>query len=256
MDGTSGGTMTPPRDENATCDDFAPVIPLRRRQHNLERPVAGEPPAPDFTATDSDPAIPGLDELPSVWQQPEATELLIRPTTAAEDREAGNREATAATARRGSDSAHALRRRFIQIAAVSAVLATTAVVVVAAAGGGSHPRPTHATATLPTSELGGTVTHTPPVKTATHDRARRSATKMTARSHAVTRHSSKRPVRHTTLAARESVASPISPASTLALSTPTREQTTAFQHGQAPVHNRATAGSGPASSCVPGELGC
>ena len=255
MDGTSGGTMTPPRDENATCDDFAPVIPLRRRQHNLERPVAGEPPAPDFAVADSDPAIPGLDELPSVWQQPEATELLIRPTTAAEDRVVGEREATAVTAR-GSGSPHGLRRRFIQIAAVSAVLATTAAVVVAAAGGGSHPRPTHATATLPTSELGDTVTHTPPVKPATHDRARRSATKMTARSHAVTRHSSKRRVRHTTLAARESVASSIGPASTLALSTQTREQTTAFQHGQAPVHNRATAGSGPASSCVPGELGC
>ena len=249
--------MTPPRDENATCDDFAPVIPLRRRQHTHERPVAGEPPTPDFAVADSDPAIPGLDELPSVWQQPEATELLIRPTTAAEDREAGDREATAASARRGSGSPHVLRRWFIQIAAVSAVLATTAgAVVVAAAGGGSHPRPTHATATLPTSELSGTLTHTAPVKPATHDRARSTVTKTTARSHAVTRHSSKRPVRHTTLAAREYVASSVSPASTGEQSAPTLGQTTALQHGQAPVHSRATAGSGPASSCVPGELGC
>jgi hypothetical protein len=255
MDGTSGGTMTPPRDENATCDDFAPVIPLRRRQHTLERPVAAEPPTPDFAVADSDAPIPGLDELPSVWQQPEATELLIRPTTAAQDRVAGDREATAATARRGSGSAHVLRRGFIQIAAVSAVLATTAAVVVAAAGGGSHPRPTHAAATLPTSELGSTVTHTAPVKPATHDYARRSATKAATRSHRVTRRSSKRLVRHTT-AARESVASSVSPASTVEPSAPTLGGTTAFQHGQAPVHSRATAGSSPASACVPGELGC
>ena len=256
MDGTSGGTMTPPRDENATCDDFAPVIPLRRRQHTLERTVAGEPPAPDFAVADSDPAIPGLDELPSVWQQPEATELLIRPTTAAEDREAGDREATAATARRGSGSPHVLRRRFIQIAAVSAVLATTGAVVVAAAGGGSHPRPTHATATLPTSELGGTLTHTTPVKPATHDYTRSTAAKAATRSHRVTRHSSKRPVRHTTVAARESVASSVSPASAVEPSAPTLGGTTALQHAQAPVHSRGTAGSNRASACVPGELGC
>ncbi len=249
--------MTPPRDENAGCDDFAPVIPLRRRQHTLERPVAAERPTPDFAVADSDPAIPGLDELPSVWQQPEATELLIRPTTAAEDREAGDREATAASARRGSGSPHVLRRRFIQIAAVSAVLATTAgAVVVAAAGGGSHPRPAHATATLSTSELGGTVTHTAPVKPATHDRARRSATKTTARSHEVTRRDTKRPVRHTTAAAREHVVSSVGPASTVEPSAPTLEQTTALQHGQPPVHNRATAPSSAASACVPGELGC
>jgi hypothetical protein len=248
--------MTPPRDENATCDDFAPVIPLRRRQHSLEHSVVAERPAPDFAVADSEPAIPGLDELPSVWQQPEATELVIRPTAAAEDREAGDREATAASARRGSGSPHVLRRWFIQIAAVSAVLATTGAVVVAAAGGGSHPPPTHATATLPTSELGATVTHTAPVKPATHDRARRSATTMTARSHAVTRHSSKRPVRPTTVAARGSVASSVGPASAVEPSAPTLGQTTALQHAQAPVHSRATAGSGPASACVPGELGC
>ena len=248
--------MTPPRDENATCDDFAPVIPLRRRQHTLEHSVVAEPPAPDFAVADSDPAIPGLDELPSVWQQPEATELLIRPTTAAEDRDAGDREATAATARRSSGSPHGLRRGFIQIAAVSAVLATTGAVVVAAAGGGSHPRPTHATATLPTSELGGTLTQTAPVKPATHDRARRSATKAATRSHRVTRHSSKRPVRHTPVAVREYVVSSVGPASTLVRSAPTLGRTTAFQHAQAPVHSRATAGGGPASACVPGELGC
>jgi hypothetical protein len=248
--------MTPPRDENASCDDFAPVIPLRRRQHNLEHLVVAERPTPDFSVADSDPAIPGLDELPSVWQQPEATELLIRPTTAAEDREAGDHEATAACARRSSGSPRVLRRRFIQIAAVSAVLATTAAVVVAAAGGGSHPRPTHATATLPTSELGATVTHTTPVKPATDDRARSTATTTTARSHAVARHSSKRPVRHTTAAAREYVVSSVGPASTVVRSAPTLGRATAFQHGQALVHSRATAGSGPASACVPGELGC
>ena len=256
MDGTSGGTMTPPRDEDATCDDFAPVIPLRRRQHNLDRSVVAEPPTPDFAVADSDAAIPGVNELPSVWQQPEATELLIRPTTAAEDREAGDREATAATARRGSGSPHVLRRRFVQIAAVSAVLATTGTIVVAAAGGGSHPRPTHATATLPTSELGGTLTHTTPVKPATHDRARSTATKTTARSHAVTRRSDERPAAHTTVAARAYVVSSIGPASTVVLSSPTLEQTTPLRHTPAPVHNRATTGSGPASSCVPGELGC
>jgi hypothetical protein len=247
--------MTPPRDEDATCDEFAPVIPLRRRQHTLERPVVAEPPTPDFAVEDSDAAIPGVDELPSVWQQPEATELLIRPTTAAEDRDAGNREATAASARRRSGSPHGLRRRFIQAAAVSAVLATAGAVVVAAAGGGSHPRPARATATLPTSELGATVTHTAPVKPATHDRPRSTATKAATRSHAVARRSTKRPVHHTPVAAREYVASSVGPASTVVRSAPTLERTTALQHAQAPVHNRATAGSA-ASSCVPGELGC
>jgi len=254
MDGTSGGTMTPPRDEDATCDDFAPVIPLRRREHTLERPVATEPPAPDLAAADATAQTPGIDALPSVWQQPEATELLIRPNTAADALYAGRREA--ATARRGSGSPHRVRRRLVQVAAASAVLAVTAAAVVAVAGDGDHPRPTNAAVTLPANAHGHTVATTPPVKTATRTHTRTAATKTSKRSPRVTRHSGKRPVRHAAAAARPHQSSSVGSASAVLSSAPAVLATTGVERTQAAAHQPLTPGRSAASSCVPGELGC
>jgi hypothetical protein len=246
--------MTPPRDEDATCDDFAPVIPLRRREHTLERPAAAEPSAPDFAVAEATAQTPGVDALPSVWQQPEATELLIRPATAADALYAGNREA--ATARRSLGSPHPMRRRLVQVAAASAVLAVTAAAVVAIAGDGHHPHPTNAAATLPTNVRGHTVATTPPVKTATHTRTRTAATKTPKRSPRVTRASGKRPVRHAAAASRPHRSSSVEPASAVLSSAPAVQATTSAEHTQAAAHQPVTPGGSAASPCVPGELGC
>ena len=245
--------MTPPRDEDATCDDFAPVIPLRRRQHTPERPVTAEPPAPDLAVAEATAQTPGLDALPSVWQQPEATELLIRPNTAADALYAGRREA--ATARRGSGSPHVVRPRLVQAAAAFAVLAVTAAAVVAVAGDGDHPHPNNTAATPPANVRGRTVT-TPPVKTATRTHTRTAATKTARRSPRVTRPSGKRPVRHAAAAARPHQSSSVGPASAVLSSAPAVQATTGVEHTQAAAHRPVTPAGSAASSCVPGELGC
>lgn len=69
--------MTPPRDQDANSDDFAPVIPLRRRAQEEDRaPTAEHHPDPGslnvFDPAGTDP--PSLVESPSLWEGP-AVEL-------------------------------------------------------------------------------------------------------------------------------------------------------------------------------------
>jgi len=79
MDETSGGTMTPPRDEDANSGDFAPVIPLRRRQQDPEAAAPTEKIEPDSRGIwDPDTPIADLTERPSLREQPRATEPLVR----------------------------------------------------------------------------------------------------------------------------------------------------------------------------------
>src|ERR1019366_5165585 len=110
MDRTSGGTMTPPRDEDATCGDFAPVIPLRRRQPDIETvEPAGitDPGSRDLWNPDA--PLEGLPQRPSV-----STELLVRPAASTEA-DASGREATTALPWHAR-SPHFVRRRVAQIA--------------------------------------------------------------------------------------------------------------------------------------------
>src|ERR1039458_10028687 len=139
MDGTSGGTMTPPRDEDASCDDFAPVIPLRRRQLDIEPPAVTHTLEPDSRGLwDSDAPIPGLPERASRPEQPPAPELPARPPQGLDyiDPNAGE-----AMPHHSSRSPRRLRRRLALPASAAAILAATAAALIVAASGGAD---THA----------------------------------------------------------------------------------------------------------------
>src|SRR5580693_5906700 len=97
MDRTPGGTMTPPHDEDAPCDDFAPVIPLRRRQPDPDPTTPTENTGPDSPGIwDPDAPLADLTTRSPAGEQPTAPDLLIPPAAAAGERgPTGGREATA-----------------------------------------------------------------------------------------------------------------------------------------------------------------
>ena len=143
MDETSGGTMTPPRDEDANSGDFAPVIPLRRRQPDPEAAAPMEKIEPDSRGIwDPDTPIADLPERPSLREQPTATEPLVRPSAAVGEVEVSGGDATTATRHHRTRSRRLTRRRLAQLTVACGFLATAALAV--ALAGGGRPRATHA----------------------------------------------------------------------------------------------------------------
>src|ERR1700690_2191954 len=141
MDGTSGGTMTPPRGEDGTSDDFAPVIPLRRRQLDVEAPAVTDTLEPDSRGLwDSDAPIPGLPERASRSEQPPAPEPPARSPQGLDyiDPNAGE-----AMPRHTSGSTRRLRRGLALAAPAAAILAATAAALIVAASGGARPHANH-----------------------------------------------------------------------------------------------------------------
>jgi hypothetical protein len=249
------GTMTPPRDEDATCDDFAPVIPLRRRQHDVEPPAAGDTLEADSCSVwDPDAPIPGLAERPSVWEQPSAPELLVRSSHGLGHIDPG---ASDATPRRAAGSPRWLRRRLVLAAAVSALLAATAATVIVAGSGGAHTHTAHRTATVSAGTPGRTVAGTRSAMTATHTPAPSVAPKTALRSHRAARHRSKRAThRHAAVSTLTHADSSNALVGASLPSVPIPQPSTSVRPAQAGVVDSRTAGNSAASSCVPGELGC
>jgi hypothetical protein len=258
MDETSGGTMTPPRDQDATSEDFAPVILLRPRPQEIDAAAdPGETSEPDSRGIwDLDAPLAGLTERPSVWEQPTATELLVAPAaSAATKADAYGRETTIVIPTRAARFPRVAQRRLAQITGVAAVLATTAALVVLA-GGGSHRHATHVATGAPASVLKQTVTRAAGVKTKPRVHARRSTAKTATHSQPIARHPSKRSVRHAAVTVAKHQSSSVVPASATSSSTPALQEPKPVAPAQAPDHSTKTLSSNGASPCVPGELGC
>jgi hypothetical protein len=256
MDETSGGTMTPPRDADATSEDFAPVILLRPRPQEIDAAEPSETSEPDSRGIwDLDAPLAGLTERPSVWDQPTATELLAPAASAATKADAYGRETTIVIPTRAARFPRVAQRRLAQITGVAAVLATTAVVVVLA-DGGSHRHATHVATGAPASVLKQTVTRAAGVKTKPRVHARRSTAKTATHSQPIARHPRKRSVRHTAVTVAKHQSSSVVPASATSSSTPPLQEPKPVAPAQAPAHSTKTLSSNGASPCVPGELGC
>lgn len=253
--------MTPPREPDANSAEFAPVIPLRRRQpdpHTAGAVELAEPAPGGVWDTDAPPA--GLTPRPSVWDQPAATELLV-PTAAIErDVDASRRDDAIGTPReRGSRRPG--RRRVAQIAAAIAVLATTASAIALSAGT-NHPHLTHAATRTLAKVPARAVTHATTVastpRPSTHAQA---ATRTATRTHKVarkrrTQHGrTTQHARHATVIAQAHAAPTVAPATT-AVSLATEPQITSTRSNQTLPASVAPARGGTASPCVPGELGC
>jgi hypothetical protein len=254
MDETSGGTMTPPRDEDPTSGDFAPVIPLRRRQPDPEAAAPMEKIEPDSRGIwDPDTPIADLRERLSPWQQPTSTEPLVRPSAAVGEVEVSGGDATAATLQRRPRSPRLTRRRLAQLT-VACGFFVTAALAVALAGGG-RPGATHAATIAPIRVPGRTVTHTG-AKTGPNAHTHGVAARTAGRPRAVALHSRKRPARHTTLTMSEHPSQSVVAVRAPAPDTRATARTTPLQHARAPADVPATISSSRVSSCVPGELGC
>jgi hypothetical protein len=256
MDETSGGTMTPPRDQDATSEDFAPVILLRPRPQEIDAAEPSETNEPDSRGIwDLDAPLAGLTARPSVWEQPTATELLAPTAAAATKADAYGRETTIVIPTRAARFARVTRRRLAQITGVAAVLATTAALVVFA-GGTSQPHATHTATGTPARVLKHSVTDTARAKTKPRIHARRSTAKTATHSQPIARHPSKQSVRHAAVTVAKHQSPSVVPASASSSSTPPLQEPKPVAPAQAPDHSTKTLSSNGASPCVPGELGC
>jgi hypothetical protein len=254
MDETSGGTMTPPRDEDANSGDFAPVIPLRRRQQDPEAAAPIEKIEPDSRGIwDPDTPIADLTERPSLREQPTATEPLVRPSATVGEVEVSGGGATTVTRHHRTGSRRLTRRRLAQLTVACGVLATTAVVV--ALAGGGRPGATHAATTASTRVPRRTVTHIG-AKTRPNAHTHGVAARTAGRPRTVARHSRKRPARHATLTISEHPSQSVVAVRAPSPDTRATARTTPLQHARAPAGVPATISSSGVSSCVPGELGC
>jgi hypothetical protein len=256
MDETSGGTMTPPRDADATSEDFAPVILLRPRPQEIDAAEPSETSEPDSRGIwDLDAPLAGLTERPSVWDQPTATELLAPAASAATKADAYGRETTIVIPTRAARFTRVAQRRLAQITGVAAVLATTAALVVLA-GGGSHRHATHVATGAPASVLKQTVTRAAGVRTKPRVHARRTTAKTATHSRSIARHPSERSVRHAAVTVAKHQSSSVVLASAPSSSTPPLQEPKPVAPAQAPDHTTKPLSGSGASPCVPGELGC
>jgi len=226
MDETSGGTMTPPHDQDATSEDFAPVILLRPRPQQIDAAEPSETSEPDSRGIwDLDAPLAGLTERPSVWEQPTATELLAPAASAATKADAYGRETTLVIPTRAAGFTRVAQRRLAQITGVAAVLATTAVVIVLA-DDGSHRHATHVATGAPARVLKHTVTRAARVGTKPSIHAHRATAKTATHSRPIARHPGTRSVRHTAVTAAKQQSPLVLPASGSPPSAPPTQQTT------------------------------
>jgi hypothetical protein len=254
MDDTSGGTMTPPRDEDANSGDFAAVIPLRRRQQDPEAAARTEKTEPGSRGIwDHDTPIADLPERPSLPEQPTATEPLVRPSATVGEVEVSGGDATTVRRHQRTGSRRLTRRRLAQLTLACGLFVTAALTVALADGG--HPRATHAATIAPIRVPGRTVTHTG-AKTGPNTHTHGVAARTAGRSRPVARQSRKRPARHATLTISEHPSQSVVTMRASSPDTRATAQTTPLQHARVPAGVSATVSSSGVSSCVPGELGC
>jgi len=271
--------MTPPIGHD---DEFAPVIPLRRRGASRHEPiVTGTPDEQARGIWDPDAPPTDLPTRPSVWDQPAATELL--PRSAVDDTQDP-------TVPSGAPARHVRRfprTRWTLAAMTLAAAALIAVFLIAPRFGPTHPHAARTRTTANARTQVGRQIHTtvtsPGDSTAKRPKAlaRRPTTRHTARAHAAhpATHAKQRPntdaskartrrrarrhghPSHASLKNSDttggspttvstSTATPVSPPTTVAsnVASPTATLT-------APRVTSTQAGSA-ASQCVPGELGC
>lgn len=248
--------MTPPRDQDAPSDDFAPVILLRPRPQEIDSAEPGETSEPDSRGIwDLDAPLAGLTERPSVWDQPTATELLAPAAATATDAGAYGRETTIVISTRAAGFPRVARRRLAQITGVAAALATIAVLVVLA-DGGSHRRATHVATGAPARVLKQTVTRAAGVRTKPRIHAHGVAAKTATHSQPLARNPAKRRVRQSAVTGAKHQSPLVLPASGSPSSAPPTQQTTPAQRMQVPATSTTMLSRRGAASCVPGELGC
>jgi len=248
--------MTPPRDQDATSEDFAPVILLRPRPQQIDAAEPGETSEPDSRGIwDLDAPLAGLTARPSVWDQPTATELLAPAASAATKADAYGRETTILIPTRAGGFPRIAWRRLGQTTGVAVVLVTTAAVV-ALTGGGSRRHATHVASGAPARVLKQTVTRAVGVKSKPSVHAQRATGKTSTRSRPLARHRSKRRVRHAAVTVATHHAPSVAAASGSLSSPPPLQQTTPVLRVHAPAHSTETLSRSGASSCVPGEFGC
>jgi hypothetical protein len=253
MDGTSGGTMTPPRDEDATCEHFAAVIPLRRRQHDVELPLATvtlEPDSCNLWDPDAPPASLTARRLPHDRPNGGQTDA---PTTTARVVDRSGEDASAQASPRPGVVRTVRRRGWIAAACSGFAMAALAIALT----GGGHPATTRSATVAPGVTIRPSVKHSH-TATQTKPRSHRVPVRRDARAEPLTKRASKAPVRlarvtastHTPLlgtAVSESATT--STAGTLLQAPPTPQSARTASGLEA--SRRSTA-----SPCVPGELGC
>ena len=251
--------MTPPHDHDADTAEFAPVIPLRRRQHNTDNPGATQTVEADRPGIwDPDAPLAGLTQRPSARDQ-HATDPLERPVASADGPAERGESATPAARRRARAGSHRLARRPAQIATGCAVLAATAAVL--ALAGRPHPTRT-ATVTLPGAhgqqKIHAARPHTTSGQATTErkPRAHRLAAKHVAYSRPTRNPSRKLRTHPVTVATAVQAPKPVvvsDPPTTgrppANATPPAHTQTASIPHHAGQSHNAA-------SQCVPGELGC
>ena len=260
--------MTPPRDHDADTREFAPVIPLRRRQHDAASNGATQTLETDRPGIwDADAPLAGLTERPGVRDQPATEPLERRLASADSGSEHGEPDTPSRSA--GAGSRHLSGPRRVQIAAACAVLAATAGVLAPAAPDGRRHATRAATVALPSAVAHAQTPTGParatlsPATTVRHRHARHLAVKRVASSrparnpnHRAQQPSRKLTARPVTLAttvhtAQPGVVSEPPPAGgpPARMTPPGHTQTASIPHSTRPS-------SSAASQCVPGELGC
>jgi hypothetical protein len=247
--------MTPPRDEDGTSDNFATVIPLRRRQLDVETPAVTGTLEPDSRGLwDSNAPIPGLPERSSRSEQPPAPELPARSPQGLDyiDPNAGE-----AIPRHSSRSRRRLRRRLALAASAAAILAATAAALIVAASWGARPHADHPATSRSASTPGPAVADTRPTRTVTTTHAPSSKPKTGVRSHRAARHRHRPAIhRHAAVSTSTRAGASNAPVGASLSAVSTAQPPSPLGHTKAPVVSSRTPGSGAASSCVPGELGC
>jgi hypothetical protein len=247
--------MTPPRDEDASREDFAPVIPLRRQHPDREPRGGTDTVEPDARGVwDNDVPIPGLPQRSSGSEQPSLPEFPDRSRQGRNPVDIGVGEAVP---RRRPGSRHSLRHRLAAVTVASVVLAATTVALTVPTRVAPHAKKKQPPASRPVSTLGPSAADTRQSKTATETRSRRPRPTTGVRADRAVQHRSK-PATHSHGAIADSTpagSSHTSAAASLS-SVSTSHRPSPVRHTDARTVNATTGGSFAASPCVPGELGC
>jgi hypothetical protein len=245
-------TTTPPRDHDPAAEDFAPVIPLRRRQFGtdaspaLDREPGGgglwDPDAPPASLTERRPP-----------RQPQGLAL---PASLAGNPATRTGHAQASPQATGARR-FATRRRGLELIAPACSILAVAAIALAVSGGGHHsPNPDLAKAPPTIASRHAAMNATPPAQPERRTQLAAASTRRRARAHGNRSH--RTAARTPGVVASTHVAltatTPDEP------TTPTEAAPTATQ--PPPTAHRAVGDLEAArrraatAACVPGELGC
>ena len=256
------GTMTPPHDHDADTAEFAPVIPLRRRQHGTDSPGATQTLETDRPGIwDPDAPLAGLTQRPSALDQ-QTTDPLERPVAPADGPAERGDPSMPVARRRARAGSHRLVRRRGQIATGCAVLAATAAVLALAAPAGRPHATRSSTVTLPGAH-GEQKIHAARPHTTLSDatiegkpRARRLAAKHVAHSRPARNPTRKLRTRAVTVATTVQTPEPVVVSDPPPTGRPPANTTPPAHTQTASIPHHAGQSRSAASQCVPGELGC